>query len=65
MAKPKPKRPVAATLGDLFERTEQVKRVSDDLIRKMHDLASEIAETKARTEDLRSRSRGPPKIRKP
>jgi hypothetical protein len=44
----------AATLAELLERAERIRQTSDHLIEQMRDLASEIAEARARAEDRTS-----------
>ena len=40
---------------ELLERAAEIKRTSTDLIRQMHELASQIAEARAREADKKSK----------
>jgi hypothetical protein len=42
------------TLAELLERADRIRQTSDHLIEQMRELASEIAEAKAKAEDRRS-----------
>ena len=43
----------AATLAELLERAERIRKTSDHLIEQMRELASQVMEARARTADRR------------
>ena len=48
-----------AEIAKLHEKAERIRRASDELIRQMMDLASEIQETKANAADAVAKTRRP------